>query len=125
MSIDLRYDPAFNPPAPVVRLRVGALGAGAREELDALIDTGADVSVLPQPVVRRLALPLAGLVTARSLGPPRQVSLYTVVIGIIGGPPEEPELAISWDQPFALLGRLLLNRVRIVLDGPGQRLSIE
>lgn len=125
MPIDLPYDLRFEPPAPVIRVRVGAPGSDRWEEVDALIDSGADVCVIPSLLIGRLGLRRVDTVMAHGIGEPQRVSLYSIVLGLPTGFPESLERVVEWANSFALLGRTALNLRRIVLDGPAQMTSIE
>ncbi len=50
------YDGNFDPPAPVLPLRVAAPGREDAVLLPALVDTGADCTLIPRAVSRHLAL---------------------------------------------------------------------
>jgi len=57
MSFTFRYDRSCHPTAPVLPLRVSRPGAESGLLLRALIDTGADCTLIPAYLVERLRLP--------------------------------------------------------------------
>jgi len=111
----------FDPPAPVayVTLRHPATGASISNVV-LLMDTGADVTLLPRNIVEQL-----GVV-------PVENKFYEVE-GFDGGTKlaEVVKLELVFlkrkfkgqflliDQPTGILGRNILNTVTLLLDGPG------
>src|SRR4051812_29274260 len=116
-----RYEGAgFTPPAPVAHLVVKNLETGAAcRDVPFLIDSGADVTLVPRAVAERLDA---------AVDPQRQYEL----VGFDGtasyAPVVELELLfcrrsfrgqfLLIDQECGVLGRNVLNAVRLVLDGP-------
>lgn len=121
-----QYDNAgFQPPAPVVRIRVGAPGAESREELSALLDSGSDVSVVPVALVRRLGLRRVGRPTqVRGFGfDGSEVPAFLAEMTLNGGNSWFVQV-FPWRNAYAILGRDVMNRWRTVLDGPARMTSI-
>ena len=116
--MEFTYDTSFRPPAPVVRIDVGSPGSNARESFDALLDTGSDISVLPRTAVERLRLERAGSSLVLGYGGTRQTPRYGILVSLSGGPKDQLTDAVTWERSFAVLGRDLVNRWRLVLDGP-------
>ena len=117
--LELPYDGDFDPPAPVAELRIGAPGSEDRVLLRALVDTGADATVIPTAVVRRLALPLVDRVAVEGVGGRRlSVGVYAASARIAGLEYLVRVVALGHE---ALVGRDLLNRLVARLDGPGLR----
>jgi len=110
----------FAPPAPLAEVDITHPETGAVcSSVPLLIDSGADVTLLPQSVVTRLGV---------SLIPDRQYEL----VGFDGTPRLSPavRLKLSFlrrtfeglflliDEECGILGRNVLNALPIVLDGP-------
>jgi len=113
------YDSTFHPSAPVVRLRVGAPGDRPMEELDALLDSGADISAIPMELVRRLDLRRVDLIQVQGFGAePREIPVFSAFMALRGEGERWIARVIPWAEGYALLGRNVLNRWRLVLDGP-------
>jgi hypothetical protein len=53
-----------------------------------------------------------------------QASLYSAEVGAHTHPPTPIQILASPSEPWVLLGRDVLNTLRLVLDGPGQVLEI-
>ncbi len=121
--MDAAYDRTFNPPAPVIELKVSSVDGRLATRSKALLDTGADRSVVPSALVQRLRLQRTGTVLVRGMrGHFESVPLFSVRLELA----EDGALfdVISWDNDFVILGRDVLNRWRIMLGGPAGKLSI-
>jgi len=119
------YDGSFDPPAPVVEVILGAPGVVPDRGVRALLDSGADQTTIPEGVARDLGL--AQLDEIDIFGIEQKAfrsRVYLVSAKIRELPTIELEV-LSWTGTYALIGRDLLNRVRIVLDGPEHVLTIE
>jgi hypothetical protein len=114
------YDGAlFNPPAPVARVSLrNPLSGVVIADVPMLLDTGADVTLLPRMIVERLGIPVAvgggyeliGFDGSRSVAPIVRADL----------------LLLSWtfkgqflvvNQEWGLIGRDILNHISLLLDG--------
>lgn len=116
------YDDAFDPPAPVLQLRVSAPGADASVLLTALVDTGADMTVVPGRLASRLSLPIVGNVrVSGATGSRSNCPIYAAAIEVEGRQQLLEVLALGRE---ALVGRDLLRSWNIGLDGPRSRLHI-
>ena len=121
-----QYVAELSPPAPFVYLSVGNSENGlASSEMPALVDSGADRTVIPGKLVPELRLTALRTMFVGGLGnDPQKLSTYSVVVQIRGLQSIEVEVVAHDDEPFVLLGRDVLNQLRIVLDGPNQVLEI-
>lgn len=117
------YGRQYHPPAPVLPLRVGRPGAAPAVLVPALVDTGADLSVLPQGLPARLQLPAVGrLAVAGVEGVPRQLPVYAVEVSVNGY--RAIVRAVSLGATM-LVGRDLINKVTLHLHGPEAALDVE
>ena len=110
----------YNPPAPVayVILRNPATGA-VLSNVPMLIDTGSDTTLLPSDVVKKL-----GIVAEEDTGFEVQVFdgdtkfLRVVKLDLLVLDKTFRGEYLLIDRSIGILGRNILNNVRILLDGP-------
>lgn len=114
-------DRRFEPPAPValVGLRPPDRGEGL-DDVPLLIDSGADATLLPRPAVASLGLEGAGeryqlVGFDGTLSESEAVRADLVFLGR-----RFRGLYLLVDGPIGVLGRDVLNHLRIMLDGPAR-----
>ncbi len=124
--IRYRYAQHLNPPAPFVNVTLHCSQTGNRaENLPAQIDTAADRTVLPGPVVRSLGLVEDGRLLFQGFaGDSVELPIYLVEINVHDQPAATVRAALGEREPYILLGRDVLNAHRILLDGPQAALEI-
>lgn len=91
-----------------------------------LIDSGADATILPAELLRRVDARRIDVVWARTVNGQRyQANLFQVSIQI--GEYEFPgiEVIANVDTDEAIIGRDVLNQLYVVLDGPGETAVID
>jgi predicted aspartyl protease len=119
------YDATFNPPAPVADVSISHPVTGA--ESDALrgkFDTGTDVTVIPEQLLTQLNLTAKGHIWTRGYeGSYSQRSVYYVRITIEGFPVASVR-CIATVRGDVLIGRNVLNRFFITLDGKRQTFAL-
>lgn len=120
------YDASVFPHAPRLEVRLIAQPHGAVfGPVAAFVDTGADATIVPLGIIRQLR---AGVVTFKTVrgytGGRRSVRTY-LVDAEIGGL-TLPGIEVVGDDAAdqILIGRDALNKLRLLLDGPGQRTEI-
>jgi predicted aspartyl protease len=124
--IRYRYATNFSPPAPFVHVVLRNPKAGyASGEMPAQLDIGADRTIIPQRAANEIRLSAVREITVAGLGGElHTLKVFLVAIQIHDLQPFAIEVAAHDDEPFVLLGRDVLNHLRIVLDGPNQILEI-
>jgi hypothetical protein len=114
------YNQQVTPPAPFVHVSVRPPREGAAEAVVAAqLDTAADLSVIPGRLVEELQLLPLDLVSALGFGG-RLMTLptYLVEIRVRDLEPVCVKVLASPDEAYALLGRDVLDRFTVMLDGP-------
>jgi predicted aspartyl protease len=112
----IRYSTDYDPPCPVLALRVAAPLEGSAVALVAVVDTGADVTLIPQPVAALLGLPaIAQARIAGVTGPAQTADLFAATIELAGRTVLAEVAAFGAE---AIIGRDLLSRLVLRLDGP-------
>jgi len=112
------YNFAYSPSAPFVTLEVGAGSTTAGLTLSAMIDSGADATLLPLPLLKRLRAPRLDTRILRTVtGVRTPVSLFRVWLRI--GPAHLRNVhAIGIETTEgAILGRDVLNQLIVTLNG--------
>jgi predicted aspartyl protease len=119
---DAAYDPAF--PAVPVLLRNSDEGLRT-EKVPALLDTGSDGSLVPIAYLEQiLAPPMADTHIRSHWGEWRAAQLFAVDIEL--GSLRLPGVFVIGDEQGTeiVLGRNVLNKLRLLLDGPAGQSDI-
>lgn len=119
------YDASFDPAAPVLSVTLtGVVHRRPRLSFPALIDTGSDVTAIPQTAVQRLKLYAVGRIPMEDLqAQVTQLDLFVVQVTFAEYPPQEMEV-IPTELPLVVLGRDWLQSYYLLLNGPEQTLEI-
>ena len=118
------YDDAVVPSQPVIDIVVRPINGTKSAELTAIVDSGSDATLIPKKVIRRLKLRRYSNAYMRGVSGLRyQVSLYRLQLRVAGW---ESNLIVASDEQNeqAILGRDVLNHLRIVLNGPATTTEI-
>ena len=120
------YSSDYVPAAPVCQIYLGPGGGQPTAgPFEALIDTGSDMSVIPTDYLHQIKAKRISRGQARSLwGASRTVDIYIISIAL-------DELKVSAVQVLSddqgdeiVIGRRILNRLKIILDGPAAQMEI-
>jgi hypothetical protein len=115
------YDTSFDPALPACTVTFSVAATGNKITLPAILDTGADATLVPQGFLQQLGSRRAFEVGLRSQwGERRVVFLHLVDIHI--GDVTLPSIYVVGDDlgNEVILGRDVLNYLRLLLDGPGR-----
>lgn len=111
------FDRGFDPPASVLPVRIAGVGADAPAVLlRMLVDTGADCTLVPVHIARSLQLPIVDRV--RVVGVEGKAVAAPVHAARIRVGPLQTLARVVALGDEALLGRDLLNRLVLHIDGP-------
>lgn len=112
-------------PAPHLPVTVGTPGGVVGPEVSALVDSGADRTLVPETIVSLVQAPEVdrlefevgggGLIT---------LPIYRVTLTVRGFARLVVDVAVSDGEDGVLLGRDVLNLYAITLDGPNQQAEI-
>jgi len=121
------YNQQVTPPAPFVHVTIQPPDRRtAVSDLPALLDTAADITVIPARVAEKLGLvPLDEVPIGGFDGRVTWVSTFLVELALKQFESKVMRVVAGRDEPYVLLGRDVLNGRRILLDGPQGRLEIE
>jgi predicted aspartyl protease len=112
------YDRSYVPPMPVAKVEIWYAPAKSRVNVDAIIDSGADATIVPQRYLERTGVRIhdrvwmRGMMSARS-----EVALYSLSLRV--GSYVQGELSVVADPEGdeMVLGRDVLNHLQVTLNG--------
>jgi len=120
------YSTEYLPAAPMVEIRLGAPGTETGSGfLGAFVDTGADVAIVPMAHLRQVGARKVDQAALRSQwGERRAVTLYAVALEI--NQHRFAAIRVVGDEigDEVILGRNVLNRLRLLLDGPAGMVEV-
>ena len=110
----------FNPPAPLALVTLRNRGTGeALPEVPMLLDSGADVTLIPQASVTSLGLVALPDKRYELIGYDGNASFAQVVqLELVFCQKTFRRQFLIIDQAWGILGRNVLNAVRLLFDGP-------
>lgn len=120
------YSNRFDPSMPVVEVGISLLRQSHPTiTVPALIDSGSDASMLPLSVLEGIGAKPIDTVRVRGiLGQSFPLDLYSVRLYIGPHRLSSVEIAGAPSEEECLLGRNVLNRLEIVLNGPASTTGI-
>ena len=116
---------AHDPPAPFLPIQISHPAQPEHGlEVLAKVDTGADISAIPHRIATALALEETGELQAAGFdGPPATYAICAVRIVLPSG--QRARLnALVIPSEDVILGRDVLNHLRLLFDGPALSLDI-
>lgn len=116
------YNHAYDPPAAVLPVRVGAPGADTSVLVSAMVDSGADMCVVPAGLALQLGLPMVDVLRVRGVGGAAHQATVHAASVQVGHIDDVAEVLAIGDE--TLVGRNLLRFLVVGLDGPGDRLTV-
>jgi predicted aspartyl protease len=126
-NIKTVYLPAVTPPALFVSVAVANRdGSIIIRDSAAHLDTAADWTVLPQRLIAQLgSVPTREVELTGFGGAVVKCSVFEVWLTLPTFKPVLLEITAHPNEPWILLGRDMLNRYQVLLDGPSQALQIQ
>jgi predicted aspartyl protease len=120
------YDSRFDPPLPILAIKLSAPAEAPGDDmLTAIVDTGADGTLIPSTYLEQAGAIGVGDALLRSvLGEVREVHLFEVDLHI--NSVKLPGVLVAADDQGGeiLLGRKVLNKLIVLLDGQSQQTDI-
>jgi len=120
------YDSRYDPPVPVVEVALGTPGSDfSIGPLLSIVDTGADITIVPTEYLKQLNAPVVASGYLRSpWGGRHGVKIYEVQMRVGGHELYGVEVASEPGGPEVLLGRNVLNQLDLQLDGPNGTVTL-
>jgi predicted aspartyl protease len=121
-----KYDPAFTPPIPRIPVIVTPVESSVQSAaLSGLVDTGADATLIPRAQLQAIKAREIYRARLRShWGEARTVSVYLVDLQVAGHNLPGIEVIADDLMEDVLLGRNVLNRLILLLDGPAGQADV-
>lgn len=115
----------YEPPIPVVQVRLSYSDGRFTDSLQAIIDTGADATIIPEGIARQIrATPLNPGILEPQWGETHPVTIYLLNVEIESM--RLPGVVVAGDPSAAeiILGRNVLNKLPLFIDGPSQQTDL-
>lgn len=115
------FNQQYSPSVPVLPIILSVADEERVGPLTAIVDTGADATLVPTAHLRQIAAPVVAEAYVRSAwGERRPVAVYLVDVTVESK--TLPGIYIVGDDlgNEVILGRNVLNRMRLFLDGPAE-----
>lgn len=124
--MSIAYNSDYSPPIPTLPITFGREGERAwLGPFEAILDTGADATIVPLSIAHRIkAVPLNPGQLESPWGDVHPVTLYIVGVEIAGQ--LLPGVVVAGDESAdeIILGRDVLNKLPLFLDGPKERTEV-
>lgn len=119
------YEKAEDPPAPFISVRLSHDVHDERTvEINAKLDTGADITAIPSDIVEQLNLRHSGEMAFEDFdGHLFHKDIYAIRIKLPTGQHGRINV-LTIPSDHVLLGRDVINQFRLLLDGPALTLEI-
>ncbi len=121
----ISYNNSYDPPALTINVEVaGIVHNRPRLEVEAIIDTGADISAIPEYLREQLKLYRFRKLQLEDARANKDTAYtYEVRVASVGEPPTMMEVVLT-PFPFVILGRDWLQNYIMFLNGPEQRFAL-
>jgi len=120
-----QYDIRQDPPAPMMVGEISNPGLGITQKVEAKLDSGADITAIPDRLIDSLKLLPGGVITVSGFdGKPEERRTYFVAVSLNGLRIPLIE-AITTSRSHALIGRDILNGLKVVLNGKELSFDVE
>lgn len=126
MSHIYPHNQVYTPPIPALQITLQSPNGEAIERLVAVLDTGADITLVSLNLLEKINAPEQDEVRLRSHWGD-YIGLTTYLVEIRFGMEILPAIEVVGDlhtRNEILLGRDVLNKLQLLIDGPQQRTKI-
>ncbi len=120
-----RYNKSERPPAPYIVLEIAPAGRSRKSiRRRAKLDSGASLTVIPANLRERWRIPPSGTVKVRAYNGQESMRPIYLVDVIIGSRQFQNIEVTTTQRRNILLGRDIMNKLRITLDGTQEIVEI-
>jgi len=126
MTVQVPYSSAKSPPIPILTLDLHSPdGTQSLLGLTGILDTAADRTLVPLPIIEQLKLRPIAQVRARGFGTAAfTIDVYRIRLAVTGVVDVVVDVLGHSTEPQILVGRDILNQLRVTFDGPNQLVEI-
>lgn len=120
------YSSEYSPAMPICQVYLGPIGEEATiGPLEGIVDTGSDITIIPTALLKQIGLTPLARRRARSIwGESKRLELYGISFTLDSLRFQALHVLADDTSDEIVLGRFVLNRLKIVLDGPAGMLEI-
>jgi predicted aspartyl protease len=112
------YDRSYDPPMPVAQVEIWYVPTVSPLIIDAIIDSGADATVVPERYLDQIGARIHDHVWMRGMMSERlQVALYSISLRIGSYTQLEVSVVADPEGNEMVLGRDILNHLQVTLNG--------
>jgi len=126
MIAQFEYSTHYNPAAPIMEIGISAVeNSGLQRTITALVDSGADGTMIPINVLRAVGATFVERRNMRGVTGERvRVNLYAIVVYIGSHPIYGIRAVAVPSETEAILGRDALNQLIVTLNGLAYSLEV-
>lgn len=128
MAERYRYAQEVSPPAPFVYVSISRPDDSGpiADDVPAQVDSASDYTILPEALIEQLGLAQVGQLAVKGFsGVFRKAPTYLVLSGLKNRERFRIRVLGDRNEPWTIVGRDVLNRFCILLDGPNEWLEVE
>jgi len=101
--MEYKYSRNFSPPAPVIELSISAPLSDVSTSSAALVDSGADITVIPERIVSQLKLRPVDSMLASGFGKGAiEATVYSAILSVEGILKPKIYRILSWNEDYVL-----------------------
>ena len=126
LKLVFNYNDSFDPPAPILEVSfLTPISSNLKQRIKshAMIDSGAFMTVIPKWIVDKLELKYIYEINVIGVTGESESYVYPILI-LIESLGDFITEVITWDKEYALIGRDLLNKWLVLLNGPDKKFEV-
>ncbi len=125
MPFTYEYDTSYDPAMPAVEVMIGRALAAVNLPLTAILDSGADATIIPRPYLQQIRARKGGQAWMRgTVGGRVRVDLYQISLQVGEHIQGRIEVVGGDGSDEVILGRDVLNHLEVTLNGPAHTVLV-
>jgi predicted aspartyl protease len=123
--MEYEYSERFTPLAPVVEISISAPFSESSVSSLALVDSGADITIISHHIISRLKLRRVDSTLVSGFDRKAvETTVYSAALSIENVIKPQIYRVLSWEEDYTLIGKDLLNKLIVVLNGQKGKLNL-